>query len=100
MLPKMTKFEKSAGKLISAIQKEWNKELGEPGGRVSELVMAKAQDLLTAAKENRVLAVLDGLSVTRFLGETWVRQHPGVKQCIAGFEAMLGDERNKGSGRT
>jgi hypothetical protein len=35
---------------------------------------------------------MNGLSLTQFLGETWVRKHPGVNQCIAGFEAMLKDE--------
>jgi hypothetical protein len=92
MTPKKTKYEKAAVKLISIIRKEWNKELGEPGARVSELVMDKAQDLLSAAQENKVPSVLNGLSLTQFLGETWVRKHPGVRQCIAGFEAMLKDE--------
>jgi hypothetical protein len=91
MMPK-TKFEKATAKLISVIQKEWNKELREPGAKVTELVMDKAHDLLSAAKENKVPAVLNGLSLTQFLGETWVRKHPGVKQCIAGFETMLKDE--------
>jgi len=31
MTPKKTKFEKATAKLISIIQKEWDKELGEPG---------------------------------------------------------------------
>jgi hypothetical protein len=95
MTPKRTKFEKAAAKLISVIQKEWHKERGEPGVRVTELVMAKAQELLSAARENKMLAVLNGLSLTQFLGETWVRKHPGVNQCIAGFEAMIKDEADK-----
>lgn len=95
MTPKKTKFEKAAGKLISVIQKEWHKELGDPGARITELVMDKAHDLLSAAKENNVPVVLNGLSLTQFLGETWVRTHPGVKQCIAGFETMLKDEASR-----
>jgi hypothetical protein len=95
MTAKKTKFEKAAAKLISIIRKEWDKELGSPGARVTELVMAKADDLLSAAQENKVLALLNGLSLTQFLGETWVRQHPGVKQCMAGFEAMLKDEASR-----
>ncbi len=91
MTPKK-KYEKASAKLISIIQKEWHKELGEPGARVSEVVMDKARELLAAAQENKVLAVLNGLSLTQFLGETWVRKHPDVRQCIAGFEAMLKDE--------
>lgn len=95
MTPKKAKYEKAAAKLISIIQKEWNIERGEPGAKVSEVVMRKAQDLLSAAKENKVLTVLNGLSLTQFLGETWVRKHPGVNQCIAGFEAMLRDEASR-----
>jgi hypothetical protein len=57
--------------------------------------MEKAHELLSAAKENEVLALLNGLSLTQYLGETWVRQHPGVKQCISGFEAMLKDEASR-----
>jgi hypothetical protein len=92
MIPKKEKFEKAAAKLIAVIQKERNKEFGEAGAKVSELVMDKAQALLSAAKENKALVLLNGLSLTQFLGETWVRKHPGVKQCISGFEAMLKDE--------
>jgi hypothetical protein len=95
MTPKKAKFEKAAAKLIAGIRKEWNKELGEPGARVSELVMDKAQALLSAAKDNKALVLLNGLSLTQFLGETWVRKHPGVKQCISGFEAMLKDEASR-----
>jgi hypothetical protein len=95
MTPKKTKFEKASAKLISIIRKEWDKELGEPGARVSEVVMGKAHELLSAAQENKVPAVLNGLSLTQFLGETWVRKHPGVNQCIAGFEAMLKDEASR-----
>jgi hypothetical protein len=95
MTSKRTKFEKAAAKLISVIQKEWNKERGEPGARVTELVMAKAQELLSAARENKMLVLLNGLSLTQFIGETWVRKHPGVNQCIAGFEAILKDEASR-----
>lgn len=95
MIAKKAKYEKAAAKLIAIIRKERNKELGEPGAKVSELVMEKANDLLAAAKENKVLALLNGITLTQFLGETWVRKHPGVRQCIAGFEAMLKDEVRK-----
>jgi hypothetical protein len=95
MVSKKEKFEKATTKLISVIRKEWHKELGEPGAKVTELVMDKAQELLSAAKDNKVPVILNGLSLTQFLGETWVRKHPGVNQCIAGFEAMLKDEASR-----
>ena len=95
MTPKIPKFEKASARLISLIQNELNEELGEPGARVSEMVMEKARELLAAAKENKVLVLLNGVSLTQFLGETWVRKHPGVKRCISGFEAMLKDEASR-----
>ncbi len=95
MTPKKAKYEKASAKLISIIRKEWNKELGYPGAKVTELVLGKVHDLQSAAKEGKVLAVLNGLTLTQFLGETWVRKHPSVNQCIAGFEAMLKDEASR-----
>ncbi|MCU7931647.1 MAG: hypothetical protein KZQ90_12665 [Candidatus Thiodiazotropha sp. (ex Codakia rugifera)] len=89
MAKKKTPLEKAAGKLISAIQKEWGEELGEFTAEVSEDVMGKGHDLLQAAKKNEVTYVLKGLNVSQYLGELWVRRHPAVKEHIAVFEKEL-----------
>ncbi len=91
---KKSPLEKAAGKLISAIQKEWGAELGETTAEVSEDVMGKGHDLLRAAKDNKVLLVLKGMSVTQYLGELWVRRHPSVKEFIFKFEAELFESDN------
>jgi hypothetical protein len=41
-----TELEAAAGKLISAIQKEWHSEAGEPESAASEAVMHLAHELL------------------------------------------------------
>jgi hypothetical protein len=82
-------LEQAAGKLISAIQREWGKELGESVAELSEDVIDKGHDLLRASKERKVRFILGGLRVTQYLGELWVQRHPEVKELIAQFEREL-----------
>ncbi len=89
MPKKKTPIEKAAGKLISAIQKEWGKELGESTTEVNEDVIGKGHNLLKAAKNDEVTSVLRGLSVAQYLGELWVRRHPKVIEYITAFEKEL-----------
>lgn len=56
-----TSLEKAAGKLISAIQKEWTAELGEPQADASEATMHASHSLLQAASAFG--------SIARVLGE-------------------------------
>lgn len=94
MTKEKTKLEAAAGKLISAIQEEWGNEAGEPESEESEEVMDKGHHLLAGAKENNVGAVLNGVSVTQFLGDIWVHKHPSVKESISRFEAALTESKN------
>lgn len=89
MTKKKTPIEKAAGKLISAIQKEWGEELGESTAEVSEDVIGKGHDLLQAAKKDEVTNILGGLNVSQYLGELWVRRHPSVKEYITALEKEL-----------
>ena len=56
--------------------------------------MDRGHELLQAVKKNEVHHVLSGLSVTQYLGEFWVRRHPGVKDFILQFEKELGASGN------
>jgi hypothetical protein len=78
----MSTLEKSAGKLISAIQKEWGKEAGELCADESEDVMYKAHDILQACKKNELSKLLNGKSITAYLGAVWVEHHQSVKHAI------------------
>jgi len=94
MTKEKTKLETAAGKLISAIQKEWGNEAGEPEAEESEKVMYKGHDLLKGAKSNNVVGILNGMSVTQYLGDIWIHKHPSVKQSIANFEVALIESKN------
>ena len=89
-----SKLEVAAGKLISAIQKEWGAETGELVADQSEEVISKGHSLLCGSKNGNVEAVLDGRSVTQFLGDLWVHRHPNVKRSIDDFEVALHDSSN------
>lgn len=84
-------LEKSAGKLISAVQKEWGEELelADAASEISERVMGRCHDLLKAAKNNNVCNVLNGKSMTCYLGEVWVSRHPSVKKYIEKIEEEI-----------
>ena len=94
MTIKKSQIESAAGKLISAIQKEWGKELGGPEADISEEIMNKGHDLLNAAKNNNLGEVLNGMSVSQYLGDLWIQKHQSVKQAISDFEFLLNDSNN------
>ena len=71
-------LELAAGKLIFAIQREWNAEAGGPGGAESEEVMHSAHALLKAARAGSLARVLAGATVSAYLGRSWVNAHPRV----------------------
>ena len=89
MSPAHTPIEIAAGKLISAIQKEWTAELGEPCAAQSERAMNRAHDLLQAAKTGKVAECLHGQSITQYLGQSWVQQHAAVMPFITSMQACL-----------
>ncbi len=89
-----TETEKAAGKLITAIQKEWGAELGTSTADVGEHVLGRAHELLHAASTGTLRSVLGTQGVTDFLGPLWVRRHPAVLPAIHALESRLFDEQN------
>jgi len=55
--------ETASGKLVSAIQKEWGKDLGTAQAEISEYVMDSAHALLQAAHGDRLEEELGDRSV-------------------------------------
>ncbi len=76
-----TESSRAAGKLISAIQKEWNEELGEQSAGITEQVMNLAMKTIVRSR-----------SVTQYLGELWVARHKSVLQSISRLEHALANE--------
>ncbi|HED51984.1 MAG TPA: hypothetical protein ENI83_00360 [Gammaproteobacteria bacterium] len=89
MARKKTELQKAAGKLISAVQKEWGDELGEPNAEFSENVMDNAHDLLQAGSVEGIKQLLGPMTVRQYLGEVWVQAHPSVKPAISAIEEIL-----------
>ena len=84
-----SEVERAAGKLVSAIQKEWGNDLGETHAEFSEDVVNSAHNLLQAGSADGIRKLLGARNVTQFLGEIWVRRHPAVKSAIESLEALL-----------
>ena len=89
MPKKKTELERAAGKLISAIQKEWGNEAGEPNVDFSARVMDSAHELLQADGPQAVKELLGSLDVRQYLGDVWVRRHPSVMPAVVDFEEAL-----------
>ena len=91
--PRRTPLEAAAGKLISAIQKEWGEEAGRPESAVSEEVMHASHALLQAAtREGSIASALGARTVAEFLGAQWVHEHPKVWPHVRALEAAEGPD--------
>lgn len=86
---KKNEFQRAAGKLISAIQKEWGEELGEKNADFSEDVMNAAHDILQCENSDNLRRMLGGKNVRQHLGDVWVQRHPNVKPAIAELERII-----------
>ena len=64
-----TEAEIAAGKLVSAVQKEWGSELGTSAAGTTEHVLSLAHDLLQATKAGNLNSALSSATVPQFLGE-------------------------------
>ena len=84
--------ESAAGKLISAIQKEWGSELGDPVADESEYVMGLAHKLLQARTAKVMKDILDGKSIREYLGIDWVDNHVSVLGFIEQLELAMANE--------
>lgn len=92
-----TPLEAAAGQLISAIQREWGAEAGEPSAVISEEVMHSAHALLRAAKGGSIASVVASGSISEFLGRQWVLEHPRVWPHIQTLEALASAGSDEGS---
>jgi hypothetical protein len=84
-----TAIEAAAGKLISAVQREWGAEAGTPEEKLSEQVLYRAHDLLQSAKADSLCAKLGSHGVADYLGASWVGQHLSVMPMIKELESLL-----------
>jgi hypothetical protein len=92
MTKEKSESERAAGRLISAIQKEWGLELGEPEAEQSELAMECAHELLQARNAVSMLNVLGTKSIKEFLGSNWVQSHKSIEPAIFELEIAIKNE--------
>jgi hypothetical protein len=83
-----TPLETAAGKLVSAISKEWSLEAGETGAELTERVMHTSHSLLNAARQGSIAGVIGSGTVSAFLGKQWVESHPNVWPSIHELERV------------
>lgn len=88
---KRSELQRALGKLISAIQKEWGAQLGEPQAEFSEDVMDSTHHLLQAGTVEGVKEVLGPLTLRQYIGEVWLQGHPQVKPAVAAVEELLSE---------
>ncbi len=90
MPKKKTELQKSVGKLISAIQKEWIQYAGEPiPEQTAEEVMNAAHCLAMAQTIDKIRGILGERTVSEYLGESWVQEHPNVIPFVTALEYQL-----------
>lgn len=85
-------LEIAAGKLISAIQREWSDEAGDLSAPASEEVMHSSHALLAAAKAGSLVSVIGSGTVSEYLGEEWVKAHPRIWPHIQVLQAVASGE--------
>lgn len=84
-----TAAEAAAGKLVSAVQKVWIEQAGEPEARLSEEMLHRSHLLLHAAKQCTLSTELGDKSVAEWLGADWVRANPRVLPAIARLQRLV-----------
>ena len=84
----------AAGMLTSAIQKEWIAELGDPSASESEQALHNCQALARSIAEQSFESELAGRTISEYIGEQWLRQHPAVLPAITAFESAIASKRH------
>lgn len=84
-----SELARHVSKLISAIQKQWMEELGEPDAPVTETVLQNAQQLLTAIRDGSIARLLAEGTIEQHLGASWIASHPWAKPHVRKIEAAI-----------
>ena len=66
--------------------------MGEPAAAYSEEAMDRAHEMLQAAAQNRLPELLQGRSITEYLGCDWVATHPKVTPAIQALNQHIQDQ--------
>jgi len=89
MPKKRSELEVAAGRLVSAIQKEWTAEIGEDSARESEAIVHRSHGLLQAAKAQTLGKLLGERTVAHYVGESWLKRHPRVLAAVRELQILV-----------
>ncbi|MGZ8249602.1 hypothetical protein [Methylomagnum sp.] len=89
MQNRQAELARNLSKLISAIQKHWMEQLGEPEAPLTEAAMHKAHRLLTAVQEGTPMSALAGGTVADFLGRDWLDAQPWARPHVQKIQAAV-----------
>jgi hypothetical protein len=77
---------RAAGKLISAIQREWNMEIGEAMPMPPNTPWVSRMASFQAVSQGRLEQELNDRAITNHIGAPWIKRHPAVAQAIQALE--------------
>jgi hypothetical protein len=81
-------------KLISALQKQWQQELGEPGATLTEAALRGAQSLLSASHSGVIAGMLASAPIEHHVGADWVAANPWAQPYLARIAQTVGPPQN------
>jgi hypothetical protein len=84
-----SELARHVSKLISAIQKQWMEELGEPEAPATEAALQSAQRLLTAIRDGSIARLLADGTIGQHLGGSWIATHPWAKPHVQKIESAI-----------
>lgn len=76
-------------RLIAAMRRQWQEELGEPEAPATEAAMHRAHKLLTAIDNGHLATTLADSTVARFIGSEWIENNPWAKPHVARIAGLL-----------
>ncbi|MFN5745164.1 MAG: hypothetical protein ACK443_03630 [Methylococcaceae bacterium] len=77
-------------KLISAMQKQWQQELGELGAALTEAALRGAQNLLSASHSGAIAGMLASAPIEHHVGMDWVAANPWAQPYLSHIAQTVG----------
>ena len=86
-----TELARQLSKLIAALERQRQAELGMPEAAVTSAVLQRTHRLLMALNAGQAAAWLDGATLTTYLDAAWLEANAWAAGPVAKIEALLTD---------
>ena len=86
-----TELARQLSKLIAALERQRQAELGMPEAAVTAAVLQRTHRLLMALNAGQAAAGLDGATLTGYLDAAWLEANPWAAGPVARIETLLTD---------